>query len=39
LTVVTQETIERACQVMAALSRRDLEALLALADRDVEWPQ
>ncbi len=34
---MSQETLERAGQVMDALSRRDLSRLLAFADPEVEW--
>jgi len=34
---MSQETVELARQVMDALSRRDLESLIAFADPEVEW--
>lgn len=34
---MSQDNLELAKQVMAALTRRDLETVLALADPDVEW--
>jgi len=34
---MSQETVELAGQVLGAISRRDAERLIALADPDVEW--
>src|SRR2546421_3435468 len=34
---MSQETVELARQVMDALSRRDLEGLIAFADPEIEW--
>ena len=34
---MSEETVELARQVMDALSRRDLEGLIAFADPEVEW--
>jgi len=34
---MSQQTVELARQVMDALSRRDLERLIAFADPHVEW--